>query len=295
MMPTNKRAQISNAFEFEGEYFLFDCGENTQLQIKKKKLPIGKIRKIFISHWHGDHTIGLNGLLQTLSNTQGVSNVEIYGPKGSKKFVKNIINSSIFSPKYKLKVFELNPKKNSVLSVLKTDKYEIKTALLDHSVLCLGYLFEEMGVLNIKKDSLKIKDIKVLDFVRLKKGLDVKINNKLFRNEDLTYKKDGLKICFIFDTRPCNGINLLSKNCNFMLSEATYLDKDKIKAEENDHMSSSEVSKIAKKNDVECLILTHFSQRYKDTKELLKESKKFLKNVIVAEDLMTIDLSPKKI
>jgi len=290
MQPTKERSHISNALFYEGEIFIFDCGENTQLQIKKAKLPIGSITKIFISHWHGDHTLGLNGLMQTLSNTENFKYLEIHGPPQSKKFISHMIKSTIFKPKFEYKIFEYKLNDTQIKKIVDNEKYEIFTTKLNHSVPCLGYSFVEKNTINLDKKKLidlKIeKDIKKL--TDLKKGLDIKILDKNYKNKFFTYIKKGVKICFVFDTRPCKNIDKLILNADYLIMEATFLYKThKKKAIDYDHMSSFETAKIAKKNKVKTLIITHFSQRYNGD-ELLEEAKKVFENTIQAKDLLRI-------
>ncbi len=297
MLPTTSRNTLSNVLEYNGELFLFDCGENTQIQIKKAKLSIGKISKIFISHFHGDHTNGLSGLLQTLSNTQDVTNVEIHGPKNTKKYIYHILNSSIFKPSYELKIFEHIPQKGEIKQIIKTGNYSINCAKLSHSVPCLGYSFIENDTINVYTEKLKEykidKDIEKI--LKLKHGQDIEINNEKVKNSKLTYLKKGIKVSFVFDTRPCKEISLLVKNSDYLIMEATFNYKQHFsKAQEFDHMSALETAQIANDNNIDNLIITHFSQRYKDIDELEEEAKEVFENTTSAFDLMKINLKNKK-
>ena len=292
MIPTKYRAHISNALFYEGDIFLFDCGENTQLQIKLSKLPIGSIKKIFISHFHGDHVLGLLGLMQTLSNTENFKHLQIYGPKNTKSFISHMLKSTIFKPKFKLEVIELKPKKNKLLKFIETDEFEIYCSELKHSVLCLGYRFCEKDKINLKKEMIqeyKIdKNIKLLKDLKDKK--DIVVDSKKLSFKKFTYIKEGKKIAFVFDTNVCENINLLCKNCDYLIMEATFLyKKDKKLAKMYEHMSAFETAQIAKKNNVKNLIITHFSQRY-NSKELLDEAKEVFENTIEAKDLLRIKI-----
>jgi len=292
MVPTKARNHLSVALEYNGNIMLFDCGEGTQLQIKKMKLPIGKIRKIFISHWHGDHTLGLGGLIQTLTNTQGVEKIEIHGPIKTKTFIDNIIKSSIFEMKIKIDVFEHKPKENEILKILETNEYEINIAKLKHSVPCIAYSFKEKDTLNVDKEKAKELGLENSPMLaRIKMGLPIEIKGKQIKPQDLTYNKPGKKISFVFDTRPCPEINLLVENSNYLVMEATFIYKlHANKAEEFDHMSAKETAIIARENNVENLIITHFSQRYKDTKDIEAEAKEEFENTTSTEDLMTLKI-----
>ena len=289
MVPTKERNQIATALEFNGNIFLFDCGEGAQNQIKKMKLPIGKIKKIFISHWHGDHTIGLSGLLQTMSNTDGVEVIEIHGPINSKKFVEHTLKSSITGKLADIQVFEHTPEEGEVKKIIDASNYEVTCSKLNHSVPCIGYCVKEKDSLNIDKKkatTLGLDESPML--ARAKMGLDIEHQGKKIKSKDITYLKEGKKICFVFDTRPCIGIDKLVKNADILVIEATFIfEKHGDRAEETDHMSAKESAEIARTNQVKELIITHFSQRYKDIKDIEAEAKEYFENTTTAYDLMT--------
>lgn len=292
MMPTKDRNHISTALQYNENIFLFDCGENTQLQIKKMKLPFGKIKKIFISHWHGDHVIGLPGLLMSLGNTQGIEKIEIHGPPKSKEYIYHMKKACIFDSKINIEVFEHNLKEKEIKTILETSTFKINCAKLNHSVPCIAYSFEEKDTINIDKIKLKKLGLEQSPLLaRIKLGLDIEYNNQIIKAEDISYIKKGKKISFVFDTRPCQEIDLLVKDSDYLVMEATYLySQHSQKAEEYDHMSAKETAEIAYRNNVKNLAITHFSQRYTDTKDLEDEAKEIFKNTIAAYDLLTITL-----
>ncbi|MFW6233400.1 MAG: ribonuclease Z [Nanoarchaeota archaeon] len=293
MVPTKDRNHISVALEFGGEIFLFDCGEGTQNQIKKMKLHIGKISKIFISHWHGDHTLGLGGLIQTLSNTDNVDKIEIHGPKYRKRYVEYILKSSIFDTSIPIEVFEHIPKKKELLKIVNNGDYEIFCAKLKHSVDCIGYRFCQKDTLNIDtKKLLKIAPLleKSPILSRAKMGYDIEYDNKIIKYDEITYKKEGLKISIVLDTRPCQEINLLANHCDYLVIEATYSKKQIKKAKDCEHLIAEESAQIALESDVKNLYLTHFSQRYKDVREIEEEAKAIFKNTNISYDFMSVNL-----
>jgi ribonuclease Z len=292
MVPTKERNQISVGLEYQESLFLFDCGENTQAQIKKMKLSIGKIKKIFLSHWHGDHVLGLNGLVQTLSNTDNVEKIEIHGPKNSKKYVNHMLKSTIFQATIKIEVFEHEPEENELLTIFETQDFMIQCAKLNHSVPCNGYVFHQKMRRNIDKAKAKkygLEESPLLAQAKLGKTIEHK--GKKINAEELTYEKEGKKISFVFDTRPCQGIDLLSKDADYLIMEATFsFEKHAHKAEEYDHMSAKETAEIARQNHVKNLVITHYSQRYKDSKDLEAEAREQFENTIASYDLMTLPI-----
>lgn len=295
MVPTKERNHLSVALEYNGSIFLFDCGEATQNQIKIMKLPIGKIKKIFISHWHGDHVLGLPGLIQTLSNTEGVEKIEVHGPKDSKKYMKSVLGCSIFESKIPIETFEHEPKDGNILNIINNSKFEINCSKLNHSVPCIGYSFKEKDTLNIDLEKAKKFGLEESPLLaRAKMGLSIELNGKKIKPEDITYNKEGIKVSLIFDTRPTPNINLLIENSDYLVMEATYVyARHAEKAEEYDHMSAKETADIARESGVNNLVITHFSQRYKDTQEILDEAKEYFEKTTLTHDLMSIKLMKK--
>lgn len=292
MVPSKDRNQIATALEYQGDLFIFDCGEGTQNQIKKMKLPIGKIKKIFISHWHGDHVLGLNGLVQTLTNTDNVHKIEIHGPVNSKKFVKNMLNSTVFDSRIPIDVYEHTPKEGEVVKILENSSYEVYCSKLNHSIPCNAYSFQEKDTYNVDKEKASKLGLEQSPMLaRAKMGLPIEVDGKTIQPEEITYLKKGLKISFVFDTRPCIGADIIAKDADHLIMEATFVYATHAhKAEEYDHMSAKETAEIARANNVKHLIITHFSQRYKDIKEIEAEARETFQNTTSTYDLMTLRL-----
>ena len=294
MSPTKERHHLSVALEHNGNIFLFDCGEATQNRIKEMKLPHGKIKKIFISHWHGDHTLGLLGLVQTLSNVDTIENIEIHGPIDSKKYFNHMLQSTIFETETKIEVIEHSPKEGELLKILDGAGYEISCAKLNHSVPCIGYTFKQKDTYNIDLEKLKKIEPKLENNIllaRTKMGLPIEFEGRTIKADEITYKKEGLKVSFVFDTRPCQGAKILAENADYLVMESTFsFKKHSNKAEEYDHMSAKETAEIASESGVKNLLITHFSQRYKDITEIEEEAREYFENTQATEDLMTIKL-----
>lgn len=292
MMPTPERNHLSVCLELNGELLLFDCGEHTQLQIKKKKLPLSHLKKIFISHWHGDHVLGLPGLLMSLANTQSVGTVEIHGPKGTLDYIAHMKQSMIFDSKLDLQVFEHTPKKQSIQLISESSNYSICCSQINHSVPCIAYQVKEPDTLNI--NPIKAKEYGLTNsplLARAKMGLDINYNNQIIPANEITYSKKGLQISFIFDTRPCEEAQLIASESNYLVMEATFSYKEHAhKAEEYGHMSAKETAQLAKMSNVKTLYITHFSQRYKEVDSLLEEAREEFENTHVTHDLMSVTL-----
>jgi ribonuclease Z len=284
-IPTTTRNHTAILIKYKNENILIDCGEGTQRQFRKAKINPCKLTRILITHWHGDHVLGLPGLFQTLILNGYKKTLYIYGPKGTKKYIKEF--SKIFQiRKLKIKVEEVNGK------FLQTPDFEIHALPLKHGCPCNGYSFKEKQKLRI--DKTKLKKLKIKDkskIARLAKGKTITINNKKIKPSQLTYKQPSRKITFILDTKINPNINKLAKDSELLIIESTYSKKESALASKYGHLTTEQTAKIAKKAKVKKLILTHLSQRYEfKEKALLKEAKKIFPNTTIAKDFMRVEV-----
>lgn len=290
-IPTKKRNHPAVLLKYDKENILFDCGEGTQRQFRKAKLNPCKITKLIISHWHGDHVLGIPGLLQTLSLSGYNKTLHIYGPKGTKKYIKEMLKAFRYTKnkgnKEYIKVIEISKSK-----FLETDDFYIKAKKLSHGIPCNAYTFVKKGKIKIKKSKLKKYKIPSSPkLAKLKKGKNIKHNGKTHKAKDLTYKEKDKKVSFISDTKFLKTIIPFVKNSDILISESTYSNENKDLAKEHKHLTSTQAAKIAKKSKSKKLILTHLSQRYsKNPKQILKEAKKVFKNTQLAKDLDVIEV-----
>ena len=284
-IPTHKRGLSSVALDQESTIILFDCGEGIQRQMRHAGIKPARTTRLCISHWHGDHVFGIPGLLSSMGADGATQSLEIYGPKGSRVFGKNM--TTWFAAK------EILP--HSIHEVAKgiivnEDEFTISSAQLKHSVACVGYKFKENDRLRIDvKKAIKL-GLKGPILGKLQQGKSVTHKGKKIKSSDVTYTVPGKSICYITDTQDCRGIDTLAKNCDILILEGTLLDNLKDNAVKSKHITVREAAEIAKRNKVGKLVITHVSQRYKNNKEILAEAKKFFKNSLVAEDFMKIEV-----
>ena len=286
-IPTAERSHPAILLKYKEETILIDCGEGTQRQFRKAKLNPLKLTKILITHWHGDHILGLPGLFQTLAFNNYKKTLEIYGPKGTKKFIKELFKIFVPKKKIKTKVYEVKGK------FLKTKDFQITAIPLQHGCPVNGYMFEENPKLRIDKNKLKKLKISVKDknkLSQLTKGKDIKINNKIVKSKNITYKQASKKISFIFDTKKCKNTEKLAKNADLTIIEST-LDNNEELAKDYKHLTVIQAAKIAKQAKAKKLILTHISQRYEyKSKKLENMAKKIFPNARIAKDFMTVEI-----
>ena len=280
----NHPAIVLKAF---GETMLFDCGEGTQRQLIFAKVSPMKISKIFISHYHGDHILGLPGLLQSMNFRGRDKKLTIYGPKGL-----DDLKNAIFSLGYSKIEFPIEFVEIGSETVELTDDYIIKSQNVQHNVPSLAYSIEELK----KPRFLREKAIELgvpvgPDFGRLHNGEEVEIDGRIIKPEQvLGPPRKGNKITYSGDTIPCDEMIEFAKDSTVLIHESTYIKEDGDKAEENFHSTSADAATIAKESCSKQLILTHISTRYTNTDVLLKEAKEIFENTKLAKDFMKIEI-----
>ena len=282
-----ERNHPSIALKAFGDVMLFDCGEGTQRQLIYAKVSPMKISKIFITHFHGDHILGLPGLLQSMNFRGRDTKLTIYGPKGL-----NILKDAIFSLGYCKIEFPIEFIEIESGIVEETEEYIIKSQKVNHRVPCLAYSIEEIK----KPRFLREKAIELgvpvgPDFGRLHNGEEIEIDGRVIKPEQvLGPPRKGRKITYSGDTTPCEEMIELAKDSTLLIHESTYVNEDKDKAEERFHSTSSDAALIAKESNSKQLILTHISTKYQSTDLLLNEALEIFENTEIAKDLKKIEL-----
>jgi ribonuclease Z len=289
MVPTKERNVQGIYLEYKGEGILVDCGEGTQRQMNIAGINRLKVKRVLISHWHGDHVSGLIGLIQTLGNTEEPGKLIIYGPKGTRMHVDHLLNSCIFDLRLELDVNELNIKHKNV--IFENEDYMIEAAPLDHSVPCLGYTFIEKDTRKINLEKAKKLGLDEGPLLgKLQKGESIHIKGKEVRPDDVSIVKKGKKVAFIMDTTVSNSCYDLAQDADVLISEATFESSKAEKADKFKHLTSEQVALIASKSGVKKLILTHFSQRYKSLNDLEEEAKGLFEHTELAFDFMKVKM-----
>ena len=286
MVPTKERNQSSILITYRNEGILVDCGEGTQRQLKIAGIKLTKITKILISHWHGDHVLGLPGLIQSMAASDYNKALEIYGPKNTKRFFKDMFNVFIFDRDINIKICEI--KKNVFFE---NEDFILNALPLEHGIETLGYNF-------IEKNKRKIDIGKVRKFGlnegpligKLQEGKAILFKGKKIIPDDVSNIVKGKKITIINDTLPCKNASLLAKDADLLICEATYTSKLEEKSREYGHMTAKQAAELANRSNTKKLVLTHFSARYKNALETEEEARTYFDNTLCAEDFMKINL-----
>jgi ribonuclease Z len=284
-IPSAERNHTSILLNYKDENILVDCGEGTQRQFRKAKINPCKLTRIFITHQHGDHVLGIPGLLQTLAFSGYGKTLFIYGPKGIKKFINDMLKTFVFQKKIKLDVKEVECK------FLDTKEFYVEAEKMKHGVPCNAYTFIKKGTLRINKNNLKKTKLQGPILKKLKEGEDIVYNGKKYLAKNFTYEENGKKISFVFDTSFNERIIPFVKDSDLLICESTFGEELEDRAGKYKHLTVNQTAEIAKKSNSKKLILTHISQRYsKNPQKILNAAKKIFKNSVLVKDLDKIEI-----
>jgi len=282
-IPSAKRNHTAILLNYKKENILIDCGEGTQRQFRKAKLNPMKITRLLITHWHGDHVLGIPGLLQTLAFNGYKKKLLIYGPKGTKKFIRELLKTFAFVGKLSMEVKEINQEGK----FFETDDFYLESKKMTHGIYCNAYSFVKKGQIKIDKKKLEKSRLPKSSILKkLKQGKNITYKGKKYLAKNLTYTENNKKISFVFDTSINKKIISLVKNSDLLIMESSFDDELKGIAKEYKHLTSKQSAEIAKKSKSKKLILTHISQRYDKTqKKILNDARKIFKNSFLVKDL----------
>ncbi len=284
-IPSKFRNHSAIALKAFGEVFLFDCGEGTQRQMVKLKLSPMKINKIFITHLHGDHILGIPGIIQSLGFRGRTENLKVYGPPGTSFVINSMMNFGYFNLQFEIEVHEI---KSGI--IIDEEDYRIECVKTNHSIPNYSYSIVEKKRPRFLKDKAVALGIKPgPDYGKLHRGLNVEVNGRIIKPEQVLGKpRKGIKIVYSGDTSPTDGLIDLAKDADILIHESTFQADNADKAKETLHSTSYDAATVAKKAKVKKLFLTHISTRYKKSLELENSAREIFKNSVVAEDLMVI-------
>ncbi|WP_185872747.1 ribonuclease Z [Blattabacterium cuenoti] len=288
-IPTTKFYPTSQILKIKGYYLLIDCGEGTQVQLRKSKIKFNKIEHIFISHLHGDHFFGLIGLLSTFHLLGREKSLNIYAPKGLKEIIESHFKWSNTKLKYYIIYIELSSKQRE--KIFDNENIEIYTIPLKHRIYTNGFLFKEKY--NYRKLNMheiqKIPYINFVDYKNLKIGKDFKTHDGIIiPNSKLTFNpKKTLSYAFCSDTSFDPNIIEHIQFVDLLYHESTFLNIEKMRAINTGHSTAYQAAFIAKEAKVKKLLLGHYSHRFTDIQSFEKEAKQIFHNVEASKSLHT--------
>lgn len=279
--PTRFRNHGAYLLRWNDEGLLFDPGEGTQRQFIFADVAPPVVTRIFISHFHGDHCLGLGSMLMRLNLDKVTHPIHCYYPASGKKYFDRLRQCCIY--RENIRVVE-HPVRH--IGLVEDDgKFRIEAAFLDHGVENVGWRITEPDNVKFHKEELKKLGIDGPDVRRLAKEGSLEIGGRKVFLEEVSHLRKGDSFAYIVDTRPCPAAYALAKGAKMLLCESTYLDEERELAHEYQHMTAKQAAEIARDAGVETLILTHFSARYRDPSVFEEEARKIFPNAFSADDL----------
>lgn len=289
--PREHKHTTSQLLEVQGNLFLIDCGEGTQIQLRKSKAKFSRIQHIFISHLHGDHFYGLIGLISSFRLLGRTAPLNVYGPKGIKEVITLQLKLAKSWIDYPLHFHELSSSKSQIL--FEDDRVSVVTLPLIHRVYTNGFLFTSK-TLKRKINTAAVKDLNLADYQyrQLRQGQSITLaDGRSFENKALTLTPElPKKYAYCSDTAYHESLIPHIEKVDLLYHESTFLEKHADLAEKTMHSTALQAAKIAKAAGVKRLLLGHYSNRYTDKVEFINEAKTIFDAVYLSEDLKTFSV-----
>lgn len=278
-IPAPDRNLPAIAMRYMGDVYLFDCGEGSQRQMMKYSISYAKVKAIFLSHLHPDHTLGIPGLMYTLRMIERKEKLTVFGPRGAKRRMDELLGG-------------VGAEIVDVQEIGDPDswKYEVEDGFFrafrtSHTLNSLGYVFETATKRRFDKEKCTALGIKGRMFKTLEQKGEVKTKEgKIIKFEDITYPKAGKKIVYTGDAMYSGETVEAAKDSDLLFHEAMFTEEHREEADERKHATALDAARVAKEADVKQLVLFHISNRYKDMKQLEDEARKVFENTVVARD-----------
>jgi len=297
-VPTLTRNVSSLALKLsqKAEVWLFDCGEGTQHQLIKSTIKSSQIRKIFITHMHGDHIYGLPGLLATLGLSGNSKGIDIYGPSNLRNFISSALKNSYCKISFPLKFFEVENSAQTNTKLFEDEFMEVKCVSLKHRLPAYGYRVNEKdkpGQFNLEKArKLNIPEGPIYGKLHSGQRVELEDGRILNGSEFCGEPKKGESFVYCTDTIFSERAVELSKNVDLLVHESTFSEKDEEMAFEKLHSTTTMAAKTALLSNAKKLVLTHLSPRYTPKSsvkpvDLLNEAKQIFPNTFLAKDFLT--------
>lgn len=278
--PTRLRNHGAYLLRWNQQGFLFDPGEGTQRQFIYADISPTCVNRIFVSHFHGDHCLGLGSMLMRLNLDKVEHPIHCYYPASGKVYFDRLRYGTIYHDH--IRVIEHPIKEDGVVHA--DEDFTIEAAFLDHGVDNVGYRIKEADSIKFEKEKLKELGIRGPLVKELESKGEITIDGKTIRLEDVSWLRQGDVFTTVIDTKPCDNAVKLARGAKLFLCESTYLDEHHDLAVSHQHMTAKQAAEIAKEAEAKQLILTHFSARYRDLAPFVEEAKTIFPNVDVADD-----------
>lgn len=287
-VPTRHRNHNGYLLRWDGQGLLFDPGEGTQRQMILAGVSATSITRILVTHFHGDHCLGLASIVQRISLDDVPHTIPVHFPASGKHFYERLRHASSFHD-----VAKLEPRPIERPGVLdEHPELRVSAARLDHTIECFGYRMDEPDRWNVDADKLDAAGITGKAVGALKRDGFVEHGGRRREIAEFGRRRRGQSVAFIMDTRMCDAVFELARDVDLLICESTYLESEATEAHANAHLTAKQAAQIAKDSGARRLVLTHFSQRYHDTGPFVEEASTIHDDVVAAEDGLRIAVPP---
>ena len=283
--PTRERSLPSVALEYDGGAYLFDCGEGTQRQLMAYSISPSRVKAIFITHMHGDHVIGVAGLIRTLALNKRTDPLYICVPNGEEGKLQPLIDFDRAIIGYEIRVVPVRSGK-----VMDGRGFSVNAFKLRHSVPTYGYAFAESDRLRFMKDRCRALGIKGTMFSELEKKGRLRVGKRTVTLRQVTTKEKGRRVVYVADTRPTKSTVEAAKGADILIHEATYEDSLRHLAKERLHSTAFEAGQVARAAGAKTRVVFHMSTRYKEANDVLKDARRAFRSTVAAHDGMRITI-----
>jgi ribonuclease Z len=288
-VPTKERSHNAYMLRWDGEGFLFDPGEGVQRQLTLAGISANSIHQICITHFHGDHCLGLAGIIQRLSLDRCGHPVHLFYPESGKVYVNRLCDASIYLPQVELIHHPVGPSAGMMV-LNRGDGFILMSHRLDHSVPAIGFRVEEPPGIRFIPEKLNQAGVHGPMVGELQRSGSIQVGGRTVRLEEMTTPRSGNAFAFVMDTRPCPGAVALANGVDLLVMEATYTSEHQDIADYYLHSTAADAARTALNAGAHRLALAHFSQRYPDTNQHLADAGSIFPEVIALNDLDRIDI-----
>lgn len=293
-VPTRQRNHVGLFLQWDDLGLLFDPGEGTQRQMTMAGLSATQVTHVVLTHFHGDHCLGLPGVLQRLSLDRVPGPVPLIYPASGQRFVRNLRRASMFFDAGNVVEQPLEVKAGLAVEAFRRGPLRLTARMLDHGVDCLGYRLEEEGGRRMLPEKLEALGLRGPEIGKLQRQGTLEKDGRVIRVEDVSEERSGQVFSLVLDTRLCDGARETARGADLLVCEATYLDGEREEAFERHHLTASQAGALAAEAGARRLVLMHYSQRYFDLRDHFAAASAHHGDVYAAEDLDRIAVPPRR-
>jgi ribonuclease Z len=293
-VPTRERSQNAYVLRWDGIGILFDPGEGAQRQLTLAGVSAASIHAICITHFHGDHCLGLAGVFQRLALEGGARPVHLFFPEDGREYLERLRNAAIYHPKAEWILHPVPWSAGRMLELSRTDAYVLKCHALDHAVSTIGYRIEEPEGRRLVPEKLETAGVHGRRVGELQRAGRIRSAGRMVRIEDVSVPRARNVFAFVMDTRPCPGSVALAMDADLLVMEATYAAEHKNLADLYFHSTAADAAGTARDAGARRLAITHFSQRYRDAQQHLRDARAIFPDVVALNDLDRLPIARRR-